>query len=484
MKRFKLATEDATVVAPVEKVEDTVVAATPDTTVVAAPADAVVEPVVPTTPVADAVPAETTPVAVTPVVAAGDAPVEGTEPAVPTAEVEEAHATITQLETFDTVLEETSTDIKEAEQIQETVGELGEAVATDIEATGEIAPETAKVVEIATEHFAKRLSITTKVLPSLENFKDSQNKAQDSKKAVVSLVALETAIESQLALTQEGFFEDLKTSISMIGTTEESLTARADAVAKADFSKTKEFTNIGWSKYISSSSEVMTGDNVIKALQSALKTNKSSEVASLTKDLVASVSKLTREVRANWFYSNKRDIEIIQEIGASAAATVEALKKESDSVSGKRSMRFVSPDKKESTKILSLVKELIDENSLEQVVKTLDGKSLGLKMWSFVQHFFRLKSLVVAPVAGSIAGNAVAGATGTVVASKLLANAQLANLTSDEVSWLDKLQPEDLTEAKKAAVLTRRALADLRLISSQRLKMASAVISYLENSAS
>ena len=111
-----------------------------------------------------------------------------------------------------------------------------------------------------------------------------------------------------------------------------------------------------------------------------------------------------------------------------------------------------------------MVKELIQENSLEDATKTLGKSSTGLKIWSWWQNTFRLKSGVVGLIPGA-------------------SLAQVANAAGDKTTWLDSLQPEDMKEAKKAAQQARSALNDLRAISTNRMKMVSAINSYLVASA-
>lgn len=373
---------------------------------------------------------------------------------------------ISELESADEQVEAGVEEVSEVTDIQETVGEIGESVAEDIEASGEISPETAKVVEIATEHFAKRLGVKGKALPSLEGFKDSTDKAADSKKALKSLVALEAAIEDGLVLAEEGLIDDIKGALSVLGQTEDNALATLDHIKnKGDFSDRKEFSNATWSNYIPSEGQELDGAAVIAILEKTLKASRSAEVSKMAADLITSLTKLTKEVRNNWFTSNKYDIERIQEIGQKANEVAAALKEELGTASGKKTSKsFVSPDKKQADKIVSLVKELIQENSLENITDTLGKKSTGLKLWSWWQNTFRLKSGVV----GMLPGGGVA---------------QAMNSAGDEVTWLDSLQPEDMREAKKAAQKARSALNDLRAISTNRLKMVSAINSYLVASA-
>ena len=206
-------------------------------------------------------------------------------------------------------------EVGEVTEIQTTVGEIAESVAEDIEASGEISPETAKVVEIATEHFARRLGVKTKILPSLEGFKDSTDKAADSKKALKSLVALETAIEDGLVLAEEGMIDDIKGALSVLSETKGSALATLDSVKnKGDFSERKEFSNATWSNYIPSEGQELDGAAIIAILEKTLKSSRSADVSKMAGELVASLTKLTKEVRNNWFTSNKYDIERIQKL--------------------------------------------------------------------------------------------------------------------------------------------------------------------------
>lgn len=367
-------------------------------------------------------------------------------------------------------LQSENEELLEVNDIQESVTDISEQLENSIKEDGEgISPETAAIVEIATEHFSKRLGISKKLIPAKEGFTDIASRKQTTLKALENLKLLQTNIDKGLSVAEEGFVENIKTSVEMAFTTEEKIQRRIlelKQLYKNNKPKNTEFVNGSWIKYLPSTSKDFSGKEAIKILQDTLKATKSVDFATSLKSLISGLTKLTTEVRGNWFVSNKNDIKRIKDIGTKLDVEVDKIKNDNAILAkaNNKSVVCTPATEAEALKIISLIDELINSVSLEPLIKELASKSGSLKLWSYIQNIFRLKSnavSMIAPVKGVI---------------------PIINSFSNELSFFDKLSPEDLVEAKKAALSSRNILVHMKTISTDRLKMCNALLSYLNDS--
>lgn len=383
---------------------------------------------------------------------------------------------IQDLEIADAELTANEADIGQAEDISEGLGKVEDLLETSV-ATGEdgvegegITPETAEAVEIATEHFAKRLNVQYRVLPSLEAFGDGGSRAATTT-ALKRVKSLQAAVESSLVVANEGVIEDIKTAYTMTQETSEKVLARAEAVSGKNFTEGTTFTNDSWAKYIPTPKASLTGADVVKIAEDAAAASNSDKVGELVKQFIQGVKKATLKVRGIWFWSNAGDISHIKDISEQINAVATELKQTNETASAGRhgeARSFTTPTKQEAKKISQAIEKLLGSSSIEPLVKELGSESVGLKLWSWLNSSIRLKSMLAAlPVVGSAVGVA-----------------QTVNSVKTESTALDKLSAEDLTATKEAVVEARRALTSLRAVSVHRVKLASALISYLEKSAS
>ncbi len=383
---------------------------------------------------------------------------------------------IQNLEDISNRIDVNGAQVEEAEDINEGLDKvenlLESSIVTDeingTEGPG-ITPETAQAIEIATEHFARRLNTNYRVLPSLESF--SNNGSRDATLVALKRVnRLQDAVNDSLVIANEGVVDDIKTAFKMSYETTEKVQARLKIVSKKEFKENENFDNDTWAKYLPTPMVTLSATEIIKIAEEAVAANKSSKVSELVKKFIDGIKKATLEVRGIWFWSNSTDIARINDISEKINSVADELKQVNETASAgkhREAREFTTPNEQEAKRLVKAIEELLSESSIDILVKQLQDKSFSMKLWSLWNHGFRFKT-------GLIGSIPVVGAVATVIGQ--------AQTLGDEPNNLDIINAEDLKATKEAVVKARRALSSLRLISIERVKLASALTSYLENS--
>lgn len=392
---------------------------------------------------------------------------------------------ISELENSDAVIH-SAAELEEATDVHDSTSDLIGVAQTEMEQSGEINPSTAKVLDIATEHFCKRMGLRKKLVLSQEHF--TSNSKEASLQTIKSLETFNNSLAKSIVVAEEGFVEDIKTSASMAFETKQKVDQRLNMLPEKGYASGVVFTDDTWAKYLPFKQGDITASDVVKALQDMIKDSKNVDIKETIKELTKGLRKLTDEVRGNWFYSNKRDIERIMDIGKVIDNAAQKLKDETVSLSGqvKTSRKFTSPTDAEAKKIKSLIQELLDSSGLDQVVRELDDKSTWLKIWSMFNTYFRFKTAIPNTLLSSgvgmlgTAGLLSAKAVQHGVSATIATNAAQASGAIDSNKIADALNAEDIVKARKMATSARQALVSLKTISTHRVKVASAATSYLE----
>jgi hypothetical protein len=161
--------------------------------------------------------------------------------------------TVTPLDDVNHEIETSQDTIEEAVDIQDSVGALTNQVSTGVETGEGISEDTAKAVEVAVEHFCKRLGYKKKVMPALEGFTNATTRLDKTKVALENLNELNTRINKCLTIAQEGLWARIKHRFSLMFSNEEKLNKNLKIVsARFDSSGSKEgvLEKPGFSKYL------------------------------------------------------------------------------------------------------------------------------------------------------------------------------------------------------------------------------------------
>jgi hypothetical protein len=363
-----------------------------------------------------------------------------------------------------------ATDIQEAivglaDQAEESIAPAVEAPPEGVKdkrteeekAEGEgMSEETAAALEVAVEHFCKRLTYRKKVMPAMEGFADAATRKEKTKVALENLKELNVRLDKNIAVAQEGLVETITKSFEMAFATESKVLAKLNAVSgkyDAGTVKTENIKNPAWGKYLRGGSEKFTAGDAVRDLTAIEKLVTDRALAADISKLSESMIALTKEVRGNWFVSNKNDIERIESIHKDIIATRSAMTKELSLAEQSKATEFVPVAASGKAKLVKLAQSILGDQSLKKELDKFSGKSGALTLWSIWQSSFRLKGVI-----GAVKG--LPGAA--IVDTRLLA--------------------EDIVEARKAGNEAREIVKSISSIVADRVKICAAVVSYIEAS--
>lgn len=338
------------------------------------------------------------------------------------------------------VVEQTgsSEQVDTLEAASDGLGEIKNVIQSEVDEAGALSPQTAAIAEVAVECILASLGAKKKIGISTESLKDDSKKLAASKHALERITLVQTKVNDSLAVAQEGFFTDIATGISMLFQTEKKVLKRLSSLDLNNSKEGKQFHNDSWAKYIPAPEGNIEAKSIIKILEKAVSDSKNINVQSTITDLSRLLGKLSTEVNGTWFYSNKNDIERIEKIDQELSERVEKLKSElASGLDGKKSERiFTSATTQEAKEIHDLCVKLLDTTDLDYVVRKFGDE----------EYLLRYSIL----------------------------NASQIRLAGDYA--------EDINKAEDVAKKAGDIIEAIKYISTQRVKLVSAITSYLEAS--
>jgi hypothetical protein len=291
------------------------------------------------------------------------------------------------------------------------------------------------------------------VMPAMEGFADATTRLEKSKLALENLKELNTRLDKGIAIAQEGFIENITTSIGMLFETEDKVIVKLkDASAKYDKGtpKTTPINTKGWGQYLTGSK----GSDVISNLSAIEKLSKDSNLINEVNEITKSLVKLTKEIKGNWFTSNAYDIERIEEIGTKVEETKEKILASVNNRKNEGSNTLVPLTTSEKDKLIKLADSIIKDDALSKVLEDFSKKDNIFRAWLVWQTQFRIKSGLVGmlPIPGA----------------GILATLHLT---------------EDTSKAFKIANKAKSVVGAIKDVVGARIKICSAVAAYIEASA-
>lgn len=260
---------------------------------------------------------------------------------------------------------EASILLLEAEAEQSVAENLNDASEEGIEIVGVIqsmaasAPEHA--VEIATEHLLRKLNQSNKGI-SLENFNEHS-------------AALNTALETNLTIAQEGILSRLGNTIKLFFTAEEKIHEEAiTTLQKMKTNGCSETTIVepGWGRSFSRIAKpVISAADAFKTLHDYNKNVTSSSFSELIKEYTLFVESITEQISRSRFIANDDAIAKIQDMNKDAAEIGFKADKIIDSADkiAKNDPSFKPMTLEEATKLSKEVQSVLSNNSLKTLEK-------------------------------------------------------------------------------------------------------------------
>jgi len=397
----------------------------------------------------------------------------------------EVNSSIGEIDSLNADIDQNANQVDEAADVQESAskiaGKLGEAVKT-----GEgISDKEAELVDVAIEHFCKRIGYKRQVMPSMEGFANKSTRLDRTKLALENLQEMQVRLNSVISIAQEGIIDSINTSIAMIFTTDKKVLDRLQKVS-ADYDsktvKTEPIVNPTWGRYIKSTNAECNGAEVIKYLNVVDKAS-SVEVKDILNRLSSCLDGITNEVKDTWFVSNKKNIEQIEKLHSEIIDASNGL---SDLVEGAsaatKSKTFIPITAKEKSTITTLIQKVLEDNSLKEALKKLNSSKNSAISTNRLNNNIRAKNVATFAV----------GIPATTVASILSLSSFgfLGGLlvygagSAAIMGAMAKLPPEDLGKARKALKDVISIYKTVNELYKTRVKACNALVSYIEASAS
>lgn len=364
-----------------------------------------------------------------------------------------------------------------------------EAAPAEQERTEEIATEglslqLAKVADLHLNYVSRTIGYDKRVMPAMEGFADKLTRVDATRVALENICELAVRVDEGLNIAQEGIVDKIATKVEM--TFKSAETTRKQLVASAEgYSKktpvSEDIKDPAWGAYIAGSGKNFSGSDVIAELKKIKKVMEDPKVLSAVKDLTECMKKLTKEVRGNWFVSNKNDIERIEAIGKH----IDGVKKEVNDVyfgsvvtdEKSKDAVFKPLTAAEVKEIEKLSLEILANDKLEKSLAEFSSESTKKSLWSLWQINFRVKGMLVgvaAGAAGAAVGAAAAGAAGAAAG---------ANIGKTAGGWYGFLTAEDIKKANAASYEAFDAVKIISALTAGRVKFVAALSKYIAASA-
>lgn len=363
---------------------------------------------------------------------------------------------VAELDVLDGEIEETCDQHDEAVAIGDTVDTLADTVEERITSGEGVSEGEAELLEIATEHFSRRLGYAKKIMPALEGFATPEGALTQSKVALENLQKLSNGLHHRLAISQEGIFESMAKSVTMVFETEEKVMTNLRKVSLAYDGKTVkegQLEDPAWGKYLKTDKAVYSGADGVATLANIEKLASNNEVKDKINELSKCLQGLTKEVKGNWFASNKADIERIVEIQNKATQELDGLTEAISFSTKNKTTQFTPVQPAEKAKLVQAITKMMADKSLTAELKNCFSKSSSLGGWMLWNTQFRLKGM-----AGGLVGPA-----GQIIGG---------------------MQAEDIKKANATNAQVMKVVKAVKEIISAKVKICSALVSYIEASAS
>lgn len=366
---------------------------------------------------------------------------------------------------------DTVQSLTEAEDIESTVGQLTDHISTDLENGQPLSEQSAALVEISMEHFRTRLGYKKPIVAAMENFKDGNKVGTED--TLKNLRQLHHSLGQGISVAQEGIVDRIVTGVKMSFATAEKVESRLDKAIGELSSKgaaDSEFKAGAWGAYLTSKNGKISGKETIEHLLGIEKLLSDDAVMNDINELARLYKKVTGEVRDNWFYSNRRDIERIHDIAEKVSSVVSKYNS-AKRTTGQDEQIAIPLTLEEAKKIKDIATRLINNDKFDKFIETYKSNANWGEVFMFINSNIRLKALASNLLMGK-APNAV----------KIVANRNLAVFQA-HFGWLKYLTAEDIVEAEKVHSDIRGFFQSMSLGIGTKLKVTNAAAAYIEASA-
>jgi hypothetical protein len=300
---------------------------------------------------------------------------EGLEEEIAVAPETEIRADLAEAEMVGAEAEMQSDQIAEATEISGSLDQLGDQLQISVQTGEGASEETLKSMEVAVEHFCKRLGYGKKVMPSLEGFVCKETQLAKTQLALENIAALNKQLGQSIQVSQEGFMDTIKHRVSRLFATQDKMAKRLESVSTGFDAKTaveKEMVNPPWGKLLSDGKSHVNGADAVKTLAEHAKNFTSTKLIDGLHKINESLDKAITAMGKSTFIA---DDKMVARINAELAVIIQITEKitEEDSAKGKaQNATFTPLTAADKNKLVSLLSTLLVNKKMSEAIDDVE----------------------------------------------------------------------------------------------------------------
>ena len=307
--------------------------------------------------------------------------IEPLNDATTTADLAEADTAASEIHANDDVL-------TEATDIFGKTEELREVAAKSIEAGG-LTEDAARSIEVATEHFSKRLKYRKPISPAMEGFSDATSRITATKELCKNLYRLRKCLAPRIGIAQEGFFDRIKNALSRNFTSMEEIHENIQRYSDAydrDVTDPKSFRDPAWGRIFAIRGKYkITPHDINKELQD-LQHIVNGELVSLIKRGTIILRESRNQVVEGDNHHYSEQVKAIIQLGADANKLYEEFVATYNTGGKESSVDVEALDRASKRELVSLVKDLSANRTFaaeyDEFSKSIYANKRIIEAWS------------------------------------------------------------------------------------------------------
>lgn len=369
----------------------------------------------------------------------------------------------------------------------EALGDVLEAQAAQVDEMAEAGEEPSEAAVLAVEAFldfaCTRLAAKKPVRLGLENYSTAQGKRERLKLAAEEIRALNDLRERGVILAQEGLADSLKEFFEVTFTNTSKLRIRlrsAMALSDQKDGKAEGELDAVWAKSLGGGT-VVNSNEVIATAKRYSNAFGQAGLPSILQKMEDSIRRGTSVVRSIWFWSNKKEIAVLDNLTSDLQEELDSLELKEQTNHERGAVRARVLTKEEAKHLADALEKMLETDALEKQMSKIANADTSSALWSWLNAGFRIKNGLIALVPANL------GVPAKVIAELFKIQRALLAAPSKEEEFLARarafLNAEDLAKAREIAARAMRARASFTLTIRNRNYFTNAAIKYIIESA-
>ena len=261
--------------------------------------------------------------------------------------------------------------IEEAESIGDALDANIERVEDKVSREEPLSEDAAEAIEVAVEHFRKRLGYDKKVVPSLEGFKSTDTSLDKTKELLGNLKEMRSALTDGTTIAQEGLFARMTNAIERWFTSTEKVYKNigpAAAEMKRQGVVDGVLKDAAWGRIFAKAGRVINAGNVSDFVHNVEKQKR--EALPILKQISDRALDIGNAIRNNNLVSSDKDVAEIKQLQVVAEKLLSEIKEKIEEYS-KDSVDAKPLSLSEADKLVSEVRTMMENSSFSREVDHL-----------------------------------------------------------------------------------------------------------------